>query len=254
MSVFLELDGRSLNDNLKSFPIDYWGPSFPTDEMEERFATTSPYVEPADRFINSIHILGNISSDSWGHKYSDTRVEELRSIIKNAEDLGVESYLYLKEADFKSLNKRASITFDEWLMLVKMDEEKNLTNEPDLYTREEVPDSKILGFARIIEAIKSGDSSGIDKSHHSEWYLILYYAYEQERMLAAAIHNNKSKPESRGVIHAIYSEMKRIGAKDLRGLIDHLHEGVTLLKKKDKPIRKSAQASNFGHFSTKAHT
>ena len=55
-AVTFGLDGRKLGERSKAAAVDYWGPNFPKDEMEDRVFTDEPYLSPATKYITEIHV------------------------------------------------------------------------------------------------------------------------------------------------------------------------------------------------------
>ena len=55
-AVTFKLDGRKLGERSKAAAVDYWGPSFPTNEMEDRVFTDKPWIAPASKYILEVHI------------------------------------------------------------------------------------------------------------------------------------------------------------------------------------------------------
>lgn len=99
--VTLVLDGRALQANYKGFPTDYWNWSMsPKDysdkqsymqalrskEHEDRIVTDKPYIEPASRYIEAIHVD---VSNPWYIKKS-----ELIAISNKAKSVGIPIYFY----------------------------------------------------------------------------------------------------------------------------------------------------------------
>ena len=91
-AVTFKLDGRALGERSKAAAVDYWGPSFPTDEMEDRVFTDEPYLEPALKYITEIHV-GLPIGDKY-RKMLPARLEEAEALLASAESAGIPIYFY----------------------------------------------------------------------------------------------------------------------------------------------------------------
>lgn len=214
-SVTFKLDGRKLGQRSKAAAINYWGPSFPTDEMEDRVFTDEPFIEPASDYITEVHI-GMVINDPFGNKSKGTsamsldRLTEAESIAAAAEAKGIPVYFYNSIKTYNILNKTKRMTLDQWKAAFKKGGEE--FREPWGYKSEPYVPETLVGTAQIAKAIESGDTSGIEKGHGSTWYKIKYDSGgEWARRIQTGVHNAKSKPEARDAIDAIAKRIKKYG-------------------------------------------
>tara|TARA_Y100001973_G_scaffold106673_1_gene186383 strand:+ start:1614 stop:3029 length:1416 start_codon:yes stop_codon:yes gene_type:complete len=217
-SVTFKLDGRKLGQRSKAAAIDYWGPDFPTDEMEDRVFTDEPYLEPATDYITEVHI-GMVVNDIFGNKSKGTssmsvdRLKEAEAIAAIAESQGIPVYFYSSAKTYGILNKTKRLTLDQWKAAFKKGGQK--FREPWGYKSEPYVDSILKGTIEILKALESGNTSAIEKGHGSVWYKIKYqYGGEWARRIQNAVHNSKSKPEARDYISVLGKQIKKYGGLD----------------------------------------
>ena len=214
-SVTFKLDGRKLGQRSKAAAVDYWGPDFPTDEMEDRVFTDEPFLEPASDYISEVHIGMNI--DSSGRKMRPARMEEAEAIATAAESQGIPAYFYTSEKTYGILNKTKRLTLDQWKKAFKdagseLDEPWEFGSRSGLLSY--VADT-LKGTTEIVQALESGNTEGIEKGHGSTWYKIKYdYGGEWGRRIQNAVHNSKSEPKAREYIASIGKQIKKYGGLD----------------------------------------
>mgnify|MGYP001318584018 CR=1 FL=1 len=223
-SVTFKLDGRKLGEKSKASAVDYWGPDYPTDEMEDRVFTNEPYLEPASRYISEIHIGIEIKPKQ---KHRPARIKEVEKINKIAKSKGIPVFMYTEPKTFEILNKAKRLSFEEWMELFNKEGRAHLDEPWDFKSRPWGKYSQLPPLAKLIQDIDSGRSlDDIDKSTDSQWYKIKYdWGGEYARQLQVEIHNQKSNPEARESISVIGKKMKFLKT-DLPGLINWIQEKI----------------------------
>ena len=215
-SVTFELDGRKLSEESKGAAVDYWGPDFPTDEMEDRVFTNKPYLEPASKYIIAIHVGMEIKSR---HTMRITRIEEAELIENLAKSMGIPVYFYTDEKTFGILNKTKRLTLDQWKQA--FEKVGGELEEPWGYKSSPYISKLLVDVAKLIDGLESGNVEDIEKGHESEWYRFKYdYGGERARQLANAIHGSKGQPESREMIDKVAQKMKSLGTSKIQDLVD----------------------------------
>jgi len=211
-AVTFKLDGRALGQRNKAAAVNYWGPDYPIDEMEDRVFTDKPYLEPATDYITEIHVGMNI--DSSGRKMRPARIEEAETIVSAAEGQGIPVYFYTNVKTYGILNKTKRLTFDQWKKAFKSAGSE--LDEPWGYkSRGPFIGPALKGTVEIANALKSDNTEGIEKGHNSTWYRIKYdYGGEWARRIQTAVHNAKSAPEAREYVAAIGKQIKKHGSLD----------------------------------------
>ncbi len=246
-SVTFKLDGRKLGQRSKAAAINYWGPDFPTDEMEDRVFTDDPFIEPASDYITEVHI-GMVVNDMFGNKSKGTsamsldRLTEAESIAAAAEAKGIPVYFYNSVKTYSILNKTKRMTLDQWKAAFKKGGEE--FREPWGYKSEPYIPETLVGTAQIAKAVESGDTSGIEKGHGSTWYKIKYDSGgEWARRIQTGVHNAKSKPEARKHIQAIASQIKKHGT--LEKYVSWL-QGEIKKEAGEQELRQVAERNGWG--------
>lgn len=220
-AVTFKLDGRKLTERSKAAAINYWGPSFPTDEMEDRVFTDEPYLEPATKYITEVHIGMDI--DSGGRKMRPERVEEAEAIAAIAEGAGIPTYFYTNEKTYGIINKTKRLTLDQWKQAFK--KAGGELDEPWDYESRSYEPKLLVDIIKIIKALESGNVDDIEKGYQTEWYNLKYdYGGGRDRQIKNAIHNSKSSPDARKYIDVIAKKVKKFGS--IQGMIDWIQAGI----------------------------
>ena len=243
-SVTFQLDGRKLSEKSKAAAVDYWGPSFPTDEMEDRVFTDEPYLEPASKYITAIHVGMEIESR---HTMRITRVEEAEVVENFAKSNGIPVYFYTSEKTYGILNKTKRLTLDQW----KQEFEKagGELDEPWEYESKPYMPDELEGTIEIANAIDSGDVSGIEKGHGSIWYKIKYDSGgEWARRLENAVHSTKGTPQARGFIDTLGKLLKkhnRYGDMSydmgMKGVVNWLKANIKKHTREQEQLKQAAE-------------
>jgi len=211
-AVTFKLDGRKLGQRSKAAAVDYWGPDFPTDEMEDRVFTDEPFLEPASDYISEVHIGMNI--DSSRRKMRPARMEEAETIAAAAESQGIPVYFYANEKTYGILNKTKRLTLDQWKKAFK-DAGSELDEPWEFGKRSGYLADTLKGTIEIMQALESGNTEGIEKGYRSTWYRIKYDSGgEWARRIQNAVHNAKSNPQAREYIASIGKQIKKHGGLD----------------------------------------
>jgi len=223
-SVTFKLDGKKLGEKNKTSAVDYWGPEYPTDEMEDRVFTNEPYLEPASRYISEIHIGIEVKPKQ---KHRPGRIEEVKKINQIAKSKGIPVFMYTEPKTFEILNKTKRLSFEEWMELFEKHGKEHLDEPWDYKSRPWGKYSQLSPLAKLIQDFDSGRSvEDIDKSSDSQWYKIKYdWGGQYARQLQIEIHNQKANPDAREVISVIANKMKFLKT-DLPGLIKWIHEKI----------------------------
>lgn len=220
-AITFKLNGQKLGERSKAAAVDYWGPDFPTNEMEDRVFSDEPWLAPASKYILEVHIGMRVK----GQKYRPERLEELKEIVELSNKLGLPVYLYADEKTYGILNKTKRLTLEEWMDLFEKGGQE--LDEPWTYKGRPWSDSRLSDVAGIIKGIEGGDLDSIDKGSDSVWYKLKYdYGGEYARQLANAIHNNKTEPEARDLINVIAQKMKSLGTDNIQGLVEWLQQNI----------------------------
>ena len=242
-AVTFKLDGRKLGQRSKAAAVDYWGPDFPTDEMEDRVFTDEPFLEPASDYISEVHIGMNI--DSSGRKMRPARIEEAEAIAAAAESQGIPAYFYTNEKTYGILNKTKRLTLDQWKKAFKdagseLDEPWEFGSRSGLLSY--VADT-LKGTTEIVQALESGNTEGIEKGYRSTWYRIKYDSGgEWARRIQNAVHNAKSNPQARKYIANIGKQVKKYGGLD--GFVEWL-QGEIKKDAGEQELRQVAERHGF---------
>ena len=220
-AVTFKLDGRALGERSKAAAVDYWGPDFPTDEMEDRVFTDKPYLEPAVKYITEIH--AGMYVDPKKRKMRPDRIKEAEAIAAAAESAGIPAYFYADEKTYGILNKTKRMTLDEWKQAFK--ESGGELDEPWEYGSRPYSNRLLTDVAEMIKGFETGNVDDIDKGSKSEWYTFKYdYGGGRARQLQNAVHNSKSRPEVRDVLNTIGQKVKELGG--IQKLVDWIQQGI----------------------------
>jgi hypothetical protein len=225
-AVTFGLDGRKLGERSKAAAVDYWGPNFPKDEMEDRVFTDEPYLSPATKYITEIHVGLPISDKD--RKMRVTRVEEAEAIDAAAKLSGIPVYFYTSEKTYGILNKTKRLTLDQWKEAFK--ESGSELDGPWDYESRPYKSSLLADVAQMIQGFDSGNVDNIEKGYQTEWYNIKYDyppgkgLSERASQLQVAIHNAKAKPHARTVVNLIAQKVKKLGG--LQKLINWMQQEI----------------------------
>jgi len=209
-AVTFKLDGRKLGERSKAAAVDYWGPDFPKDEMEDRVFTDDPYMEPATKYITEIHV-GLPIADKY-RQMRPARLEEAEALLAAGDGAGIPVFFYTDEKTYGILNKTKRLTLDQWKSAFKKSGSE--LDEPWSYKSSGpyIADA-LKGTVEIMKALESGNTEGIEKGHNSTWYRIKYdHGGEWGRRIETAVHNSKSEPEARDYISVIGKQLKKHGS------------------------------------------
>lgn len=241
-NAILVLDGRTLNQNYKGFPTDYWNWSFNRDdyendaqykqalqskELEDRVVSKKPYIENANKYIREIHIL--LDNDKYNNK------KEIFKMINDAKQLNINIFFYLDQTSFKGLNKSNAISKQE---LKSFDFKENPYKEEKIDREDIIRGLKeeIIGILTyndlsnedkvrevIYPKLKDNEIESIErrvKEYHNKLDRAKYYDWQQEDMITSLkydIHNNSSNPNKlmRDIYHMFITDMRKYGKKTI---------------------------------------
>jgi len=219
--VNLELDGKKLGNKYKSINVDYWGGSFRDtaweqgnyqkflryNENEERIVSDDPYIKPATKFLNSIHVnVENVEN------YRDNTKRKLAELESEAKNKNIPIYFYDDFDDFKIQNTKEA----DKSIFTKLDyEEKAKTKKWSLNT------DRLEAVIDIMNVKTVDDLS--DKS--KQYYNTLRngtFTKDFIKGLKNEIHNNKSEIDARPTISKFIEEMKKHGKREINQFIKNV--------------------------------
>jgi hypothetical protein len=244
-AVTFKLDGRKLSERSKAAAVDYWGPNFPKDEMEDRVFTDEPFLEPATKYITEVHVGMPVTSKD--RKMRPARIEEAETIAALAESAGVPVYFYTSEKTYGILNKLRRGTLNQWKQAFK--EAGGELDEPWGYKSTPYKSSLLRDVAQMIQGFESGNVDDIEKGHRSEWYNIKYDSQfgrglsERASQLQVAVHNAKSAPHARGEINIIAQKVKKLGG--LQELTNWIQQEIKKYEG-EQELKQVAERHGFG--------
>ena len=209
-AAVMKLDGRKLGNTYKGAPVDYWGPGWSTDEMEDRIFTDKPYIEPADRYIEEIGVPMPIwdSGKKYTQTYTTDNIKTAKAIEEEGKKLGIPVYFYPDNASYRMQNKKKALTsVDEWVKM--FDKAEGKTTEWDYDTQFSEP-FYLVPFIEILEKVYFGDGTKDDLSDKGQKLYDNMRWYEDSiRSIVADIHNNKSDPKARPYIVTIGKAIRK---------------------------------------------
>jgi len=194
--VVFELDGSKLAQNYAGKAVDYWGAEWYGDpgsdrkgrekkEAEDRVYSYKPYINNANKYIKSVHIL----YDEEAQKRHDQLAIDVRRMYIAARRLGVNPYLYTNKQDWLVQDTRKAVNPSSLEVVAKAtglgkDKRKTYGNET---TRR--------SLSPWIELYQAPVGSKISKEAEKTRYNYVLYGYsDSAQSLGSDIHNAKSKP------------------------------------------------------------
>jgi hypothetical protein len=236
-SITLLLDGRKLSQRYKGAPVDYWGPTFDKNEMEDRIFTNLPYIENAASYIKEIHVSPGFSGTAGSYR-------KLGTCIELAEGFGIPLFEYHTEITYDVLTKSKARKGHEiegvsgpiplpWAV-------ERLMGLPEGYVP---PLREPAAFADYLSHVLEGKSLDPANKSFGQWDKRIRY-YSQARktggrwlgdkvssspsdtaaVLSTVLHNNKSDYNSRKPLHKIITLMRKAKAKTPQEFVDYLRE------------------------------
>jgi len=111
-NVYFELDANSLDHNLESASVDYWGAGPTGSESEERYLSNNDRICGLDKYVKSVHVLADDDSRS--------RVEDPKRYFTTIMELGMYARkskipIYVYTDGNKYIAQRDGMTPDEYL-------------------------------------------------------------------------------------------------------------------------------------------
>ena len=184
--VLFELNGRALAHRYSGKSVDYWGhdwdPKNPQKrEAEDRIYNTEPYIENANKYIRSVHIL--VEEDIQKDANIVRTLRRLAIALKQA-NIPYPYYFYTDRNDWRVQNKRRTTTIPK---LSAGAEQFRMT----FHRRGDMLPYKELFF--------KDDKSRLSKEAERIRYHALWYPRDFLTQLRVSLHNNKSKPEESGL-------------------------------------------------------
>ena len=240
--VLLKLDGAKLQHNYIGNPVDYWGREFrkvapSKNEMEDRVWSEKPFIEPALKYIDEIHIY------FVGVERAVLK-RQLRKLLIEAKLKGVPTFLYTDKESAKLLDKRRAIP------LSKIDLRTEANREPSRSygKRDDMATWLELYEKDDITHLSTEPFGGAKRSLTSLW------AYDGIDSFKADIHNAKRGTPA---LHKIVQVIRKNGW-DVVDFYKHLQEKWTKRKTTSGlvrliPARPDASTYGFSASSTKVY-
>jgi hypothetical protein len=160
------------------------------------------------------------------HTMRVTRIEEAEMVASVAESKGIPVYFYTSKKTYGILNKTKRLTLDQWKQA--FEEAGGELDEPWGYKSSPYLPDELKGTIDIVNAIESGDVSGIEKGHGSTWYKIKYDSGgEWARRLENAVHSTKGTPEARELIDTLGGLLKKHGKTlGMKGVVNWITANI----------------------------
>jgi hypothetical protein len=247
--VTLVLNGRALQANYKGFPTDYWNWSMnPKDysdkqgyiqalrskEHEDRIVTDKPYIEPASRYIEAIHID---LSNPWYIKKSD-----LVNIDNKAKSMAIPIYFYDNRDSYQLQDIRKAKSLDTiqgkfqdedeepytgsrkhfyWIFKELMPYIAFNTNRESEFWKLFMDFLKSEGKAEHFNDYKREIDEKIDnvsRFYSQDRYKDWYHIEDKYRSLMSDLHNQKSStdPYYREFLKLLVADMRDFNANNFK--------------------------------------
>lgn len=235
MGVIFELDGSKLSQNYAGKAVDYWGAEWYGDpgddkkgrekkEAEDRIYSYKPYIENANKYIKSVHVL----YDAEAQKRYDQLAIDVRRIYISAKRLGVRPYLYTNKQDWLVQDTRKAVNPSSLEVVAKatgLGKDKRKTYGSGNYDRR--------NLSPWIELYQAPVGANISKAAEKTRYNYVLYGYgDAAQSFAADIHNAKSKPADETGLDTLLKIFRKEKIKSPQEYLD-------LLKKKWSPKAES---------------
>lgn len=195
-AVTFRLDGVALGHNYSGSPVDYWGPEYrkaadyhgklKMDENEDRIFTDKPYIRPAHRYIEEVHVLvpteGDFNSEQWKR--------DVRTILLACKTRGIPAFLYQDQRQFELQQIGRAIPLSQINLSVE--------TQPRHYSR-----SRVKSFDGWLELLllPVKPYEGLSKAGQ---HCLQYIGYpDRINVLMADIHSAKNRDETIRFVQAL---------------------------------------------------
>jgi len=113
IGVLFKLNGQKLQSNYIGKPVDHWGREFrkvapSKNEMEDRIWNDEPYIKPANRYIDEMHVYFDTTFSE--NEYDKRR---LRKLLIEAKRKNIPTFVYTRQTSANLLDKRKAIPLDK---------------------------------------------------------------------------------------------------------------------------------------------
>lgn len=227
---FLVLNGNKLNQRHRAAAVNYWGASFKdSDEMEDRLIVDKPYIENATKYIEEVHVVFNLKD-----KYDQIRdftIERLKSIQGMLNQADIPLWIYGNEQSWRLQDKKKAVqTVGAFIEMIKIAGKNIETTEKSDWKPSERYVKDLGNFSTIFDAVDKKDNSSLDESQQELIYRLKYYPRDMVVRLTNDIHNYRSEPKAREVIHRIFTKMRKLKIDTIKDLIDYYSKKLIELK------------------------
>ena len=221
--VIFELDGNKLAQNHAGKAVDYWGPEFygqpggkgpEKKEAEDRVYSYEPYIENANKYIKSVHVL----YDEKGQESHKQMAIDVRSMFITAKRMGVPAYLYTDKQDWLVHDTRKAVNPASIEVIAKAkgfgkDKIKSYGN------------SDRRNLSPWIELYMAPVGSKVSKAAEKTRYNYVLYGYsDAAQSLSADIHNAKSKPADETGLETLLKIFRKEKIKSPQEYLDLLKD------------------------------
>jgi hypothetical protein len=221
-------DGRKLNSDFSSIPVDYWGDKARRFEYEDRIVTDKPVIKGIKKYILRVEI---ITSKVESYPY-------YKKVIELCEDIGIACFAYANESD---LRLKRNLINNEIL-----DNDAGITNDY-IPSFREGPYDYLLAFL-FIDKKYQNDSGSL--RHDIEYFIIKHDLEEQKididkvkeiinrlfwsdrdviSVIEAKMHTyfkHGGGGKFRVILNILIKMMRKLGVSDLTGLINIKLKGI----------------------------
>lgn len=242
-SVTIELDGKELGNNYTSVNVDYWGDEIRKsakasgnierfmkyDENEERIITDDPEIEPASKYIKSLHVsIGDPSLDEPSERKEKTK-KRLKQLERFSNNLDIPIYFYTDPQNWKRQRKGKAYTSISELFPNLNDVGEYEKEVPPIY-------SEGVYLPGVVDILKKDKIENLSEEGQKVYKKLRGKGVPRnfDKVLKSDIHNNRSNPKLLDKIKFISRQMKKAGKSSIEGLVEILNKKVNKLEKQDK--------------------
>jgi len=199
--VLFKLNGVKLRNNYVGNPVDYWGREFrkvapSKNEMEDRIWSDNPFIKPASKYIEEIHVYfgGDHKGGrtKWIAEPEESDKRQLKQLLKDAKDIPI--FVYTDKDAAKTLDKRKATPIDQLDLKTEPQEE---------YQRGKRDDMEI--WLELYEK-NNKDELSIEPFGGAKRSLRLLSSFDGINSFEADVHNSKKGTPS---LHKIVDILKK---------------------------------------------
>jgi hypothetical protein len=208
--VLLKLDGVKLRSNYIGNPVDYWGREFrkaapSKNEMEDRIWSEKPYIEPAKKYIDEIHIY-------FVDVEHPVLKKQLKQLLILAKKSNIPTFIYTDAESAKTLDKRKAIPVTRI----------NLKTEPEKPSRSYGIGDSIAPWLELYEKDKK-EYLSTEPFGGAKRRLQSLYSFDGLQSFLADIHNSKKGTPA---LHKMVEILKK-NKWDVKDFYKHLQDKWT---------------------------